>query len=107
MGTRKENNDHHPAVRSLGAQAQEFLSRNAQHLFIDGQPVPPASGQTMTTVNPSTGEILAHLAAGDASDVDRAVTAARTAFRGPWRTWTPYDRQALLMRIAAALDEKF
>ena len=77
------------------------------HLFIDGQKVPAASGKTLTTVNPSTGEFLARLAAGDQSDVDRAVLAARKAFKGPWSTWTPYERQALLTRIAQVLDERF
>ncbi|MDT0321908.1 aldehyde dehydrogenase family protein [Streptomyces millisiae] len=88
-------------------QAQVFLSRDVHHLVIDGQRVPAASGQTLTTVNPSTGEVLARLAAGGRSDVDRAVLAARRAFRGPWSSWTPYERQALLTRIAQVLDERF
>jgi aldehyde dehydrogenase (NAD+) len=61
----------------------------------------------LTTVNPSTGEVLAQLAAGDQADVDRAVLAARQAFEGQWRTWTPYERQALLTRIGQVLDERF
>lgn len=88
-------------------QAQGFLSREVHHLFIDGQKVPAASGKTMNTVNPSTGAFLACIAAGDQSDVERAVLAARTAFKGPWSTWTPYERQALLTRIAQVLDERF
>ncbi|MEU1690455.1 aldehyde dehydrogenase family protein [Streptomyces hirsutus] len=92
---------------ALCEQAQSFLSREEHRLLIDGQSVPAASGQTLTTVNPSTGEVLARLAAGDQSDVDRAVAAARRAFHGPWSTWTPYERQALLTRIAQVLDERF
>lgn len=92
---------------ALCEQAQGFLSRDVQQLVIDGQRVPAASGQTLTTVNPSTGELLARLAAGEQADVDRAVLAARKAFHGPWSTWTPYQRQALLTRIAQVLDEKF
>lgn len=88
-------------------QAQGFLSRDVHHLFIDGQRVPATSGQTLTTVNPSTGAVLARLAAGEQSDVDRAVLAARKAFQGQWSTWTPYGRQALLTRIAQILDERF
>jgi aldehyde dehydrogenase (NAD+) len=61
----------------------------------------------MTTYNPSTGEPLAELAAGNGSDVDLAVRAARKAFTGPWSRWSPYERQALIMRIAAVLDERF
>ena len=92
---------------ALCEQAQSFLSRDVHHLVIDGQSVPAASGKTLTTVNPSTGEVLARLAAGDQSDVDRAVLAARKAFNGQWSTWTPYERQALLTRIAQVLDERF
>ncbi|MFF4835288.1 aldehyde dehydrogenase family protein [Streptomyces sp. NPDC001315] len=92
---------------ALCKQAQVFISREAHHHLIDGQSVPAASGQTLTTVNPSTGEVLARLAAGDEADVDRAVLAARKAFKGRWSTWTPYERQALLTRIAQILDERF
>src|ERR687894_3206571 len=92
---------------ALCEQAQAFLSRDVHDLFIDGQFVPAGSGQTLSTVNPSTGEVLARFAAGDSSDIDRAVLAARRAFEGPWRTWTPYERQALLTRIAQVLDARF
>ena len=92
---------------TLHEQARSFLSREVHQLVIDGQRVPSASGQTLTTVNPSTGEVLGQLAAGDQSDIDRAVTAARRAFVGKWSTWSPYERQALLNRVAQVLDEKF
>jgi acyl-CoA reductase-like NAD-dependent aldehyde dehydrogenase len=92
---------------AASAQAQNFVSRDVHQLFIDGQRIPAAAGETLTTVNPSTGQVLARLAAGDQSDVDRAVVAARRAFNGPWSTWTPYERQALLTRIAQVLDERF
>lgn len=91
----------------LNEQAQSFLSRDVHHLFIDGQGVPAASGQTLTTTNPSTGEVLARFASGGQADVDRAVLAARKAFKGQWSTWTPYERQALLTRIAQVLDQRF
>jgi len=91
----------------LCEQARSFLSRDALQLVIDGKRVPAASGRTLTTVNPSTGEALAQLAAGDEIDVDRAVNAARSAFEGQWRRWTPYERQALLTRIGHLLDERF
>lgn len=92
---------------AVDQQAQSFLARDVQQHVIDGQLVPSASGQTLTTVNPSTGEVLATLAAGDQSDVDRAVAAARKAFTGKWSTWSAYDRQALLTRIAQVLDQRF
>ncbi|MCX4834296.1 MULTISPECIES: aldehyde dehydrogenase family protein [unclassified Streptomyces] len=90
-----------------GEQAQAFVARAAHQHFIDGESVPAESGQTLTTINPSTGEDLARLAAGGQADVDRAVLAARRAFNGQWSTWTPYGRQALLTRIGQILDERF
>ena len=48
----------------------------AKH-FINGQWVAAASGQTLPVINPATGESFDTLARGDASDVDRAVAAAR------------------------------
>jgi acyl-CoA reductase-like NAD-dependent aldehyde dehydrogenase len=92
---------------ALHEQAQSFLSRASHLLVIDGQHVPASSGRTLTTVNPSTGETLAHIAAGDQVDVDLAVAAARKAYNSPWSTWSPYERQALLTRIAHVLDERF
>ncbi|WP_190814825.1 aldehyde dehydrogenase family protein [Saccharopolyspora pogona] len=92
---------------ALFEQAQGFLSRDAHQLLIDGERVPAVSGKTLTTANPSTGEVLARLAAGDQADVDRAVFAARKAFNGQWSSWTPYERQALLTRIGQVLDERF
>jgi acyl-CoA reductase-like NAD-dependent aldehyde dehydrogenase len=94
-------------TQPLFEQNQDFLSRDMHHLFIDGTRVPAASGKTLSTVNPSTGEVLARLAAGDQSDVDRAVRAARRAFKGGWSSWTPYERQGLLTRIAQILDDRF
>ncbi len=91
----------------LSEQAQSFLSREVHYLFIDGERVAAASGQTLSTSAPSTGEVLARFSSGDSSDVDTAVAAARRAFQGEWSTWTPYQRQALLIRIAEVLDDRF
>ena len=47
---------------------------------IGGRSVDSASGKTFATLNPATGAELAQVTECDAEDVDRAVTAARTAF---------------------------
>ena len=59
-----------------------FLDGRPKQLLIGGQWVDAASGQTFTTTNPSTGAPIAELAAGDATDADRAVAAARARVRG-------------------------
>jgi len=49
------------------------------------------SGKTFPTLDPRTGELIAHVAEGDAEDVNRAVAAARKAFdEGPWPKMTAY-----------------
>lgn len=55
-----------------------------------------ASGKTFPTYDPRSGEVIAHVAEGDAEDIDRAVSAARKAFdEGPWPKMTAYVRTFL------------
>jgi acyl-CoA reductase-like NAD-dependent aldehyde dehydrogenase len=73
-------------------------------LFIDGEFVPSLSGKTFPTVNPATGETLAHVAEGGAEDIDRAVAAAKKAFEGgPWAKMPARQRGQLLVKIADRL----
>ena len=50
-------------------------------LFIGGKDVPASDGQTFVSVNPATEETLTQIARGTAADMDKAVRAARNAFR--------------------------
>jgi gamma-glutamyl-gamma-aminobutyraldehyde dehydrogenase len=72
--------------------------------FIGGRPVPSASGKTFATINPATGEELAQIADCGAEDVDRAVTAARKAFYGPWSRMSPTERKVLMQRFATLIE---
>lgn len=48
-------------------------------------------GKTFPTLDPRTGEVIAHVSEGDAEDINRAVIAARKAFdEGPWPKMSPY-----------------
>ena len=71
-------------------------------LFINGEFVDSASGKVFNTYNPASGEILASIAEADASDVDRAVKAARAAFTegSPWRKMNSVDRTRCLLKLA-------
>src|SRR5512145_400671 len=53
-------------------------------LFIDGEFVAPRKRRHFDTINPATARPLARIAQADAADVDRAVAAARRAFRRSW-----------------------
>lgn len=58
---------------------------------------------TLAVEDPSTGEVIAHVARGGAADVDRAVASARTGAERARRT-TPAERGRTLRTLAAALD---
>ncbi len=77
-----------------------------RQLFINGQWVDAASSRTFETPNPATGETLAHIAEGDAEDINRAVRAARAAFDdGPWSRMSPSERGRIIWRIGDLILE--
>ncbi len=82
----------------------DLLNRPLRCL-IDSQWCDAASGATLPVTNPSTGEVFAQAAAGEAADIDAAVAAARRAFEaGPWSKMPPAGRQRLLWRLAELID---
>ncbi|WP_318568622.1 aldehyde dehydrogenase family protein [Salinigranum marinum] len=73
-------------------------------LLIGGERVTPSSGEYLTTVDPATEEPLADVAVADASDVDRAVAAAREA-ASAWRDVDPAERGRVVHRVADRIRE--
>lgn len=65
------------------------------------------SGRTFPDVNPATGQPFADVCEATADDVDRAVSAAKAALRGPWGRTTGAERAAVLRRIADGVDAHF
>ena len=89
----------------LIAPVTDFVQKE-HRLLIDGEWVPAVSGETFEVYDPSTGEVLARVAAGGAEDIDRAVRAARRAFDdGPWRTMKPSERGRIMQRLAQLMEE--
>jgi aldehyde dehydrogenase (NAD+) len=84
-----------------------FLDGQPKRLFINNELVAARSGETFDCINPSTGQVIAQVARGGEADIDDAVAAARAAFQGEWAGWKPFDRQALMLGIAAAIDARF
>ncbi|WP_439676462.1 aldehyde dehydrogenase family protein [Embleya sp. MST-111070] len=76
----------------------------AYGLFIDGTFVEAADGGRLKTVNPATEEVLAEIAVGGEADVDRAVKAARKAFKS-WSALPGAQRAKYLFRIARLIQE--
>jgi aldehyde dehydrogenase (NAD+) len=84
-----------------------YADGSYKQMLIDGKWVDAASGKRFETHNPATGELLATVAEGDAEDINRAVAAARRAFEGPWSKVKPYERQALLLKLADLVETHF
>ena len=81
------------------------LDGRLRRMFIDGNWAEARSGQTLETSNPATGAVIGHVPRGAAADIDLAVDAARRAFEGPWSRFKPFERQALLLRIADLFEK--
>lgn len=89
------------------AVAKALYKGAFQPMFIGGNWVPANSGQVIEAINPANGALLAQLPRGQTEDVDAAVDAARKALEGPWHRFKPYERQALLLRIADLVEENW
>ena len=80
------------------------LPRYQSH--IDGNGVPPSSGEWFESEDPYTGKPWALVGRGSADDVERAVLTADRAFRDvAWRGMSPSERGRVLWRIGDAILE--
>ncbi|NIE66935.1 aldehyde dehydrogenase family protein [Burkholderia sp. Ax-1719] len=81
--------------------------KSYEHLFIDGRWVAPVHKGTFETIDPSTEQVIAKVAAATAEDVDLAVKAARKAFdEGPWPRMSGAERAAVLRRIGKGIRDR-
>jgi acyl-CoA reductase-like NAD-dependent aldehyde dehydrogenase len=70
-------------------------------MIIGGEQVDAAEGATFEVVNPATSEVIARAPLAGPADVEKAVAAARTAFEGPWSTWSAAKRGRTLAKYAS------
>src|SRR5438270_2636107 len=75
-------------------------------LYVGGKWLEPRSGETYTTIDPSTEEPLAEIAQAGPEDVSLAVEAARDAFENGWSGLAASERAKYLFRIARILQER-
>jgi aldehyde dehydrogenase (NAD+) len=84
-----------------------MTTEKAGKFYIDGEWVPPlAEPATLDVINPATEEKICAVALGTAADLDRAVSAARTAFETYSQTPVA-DRIALLEKIVTVYKSRF
>jgi aldehyde dehydrogenase (NAD+) len=82
-----------------------MLAAKEQLLLIDGRRVPSVSGRSFKSLNPATERVIATISEGNEADIDRAVSAARRAFEGPWRTMRAAERGHILFKWAELLKK--
>ncbi|AQT83095.1 aldehyde dehydrogenase PuuC [Mycolicibacterium litorale] len=75
-------------------------------VFIDGAFGSALSGATFDSINPATGDVIAHVASAQEADVDLAVRSARRAFEaGDWSRSSIGERKRVLLRLADLITE--
>ena len=80
------------------------LDFTSKGLFIGGEWVKASSGQTITTINPSNGDLLGDVPLANEADVDKAVASAKAAFPA-WSALPVTKRPEYLIRLADTIDE--
>jgi aldehyde dehydrogenase (NAD+) len=74
-------------------------------LFIDGKFIPPVKKNYFDTIDPSTNKKIASVAEASSEDVNKAVKAARKAFKD-WSSLTGKERGKYIFRIARLIQER-
>jgi aldehyde dehydrogenase (NAD+) len=74
-------------------------------IYIDGAWVPSDGTDTIDVENPATEEVIGRIPSGTASDVDRAVKAARAA-QDAWAATSPEERGKFLTRLQEAVTAR-
>ncbi|MDG2232955.1 MAG: aldehyde dehydrogenase family protein, partial [Ilumatobacter sp.] len=79
--------------------------RNFENIYIDGAWVPSEGSGSIEVINAATEQVMGSIPDGVASDVDRAVSAARGAFDA-WSQTPVEERQKYLVRLNEALQAR-
>jgi len=85
------------------AAAAGLRSPVRHQLFINGQFVDSASGETLATLNPHDNSIITEVSMAGKEDVDKAVTAAEKAFPA-WSRMAAMDRGRILLKLADLIE---
>lgn len=95
-----------PVPRSVPMDSVKSFLGLPKMLLIGGDWMPADSGKTFDVFDPATGQVIAQAAEADASDVDKAVAAARAAFeQGPWSRMSAAERGKLIWRVGELIEE--
>src|ERR1039458_1861152 len=95
---------HGPCPRQGKCVEQETM-KDYRKFYIDGKWVDPTESHAFTVINPANEEPIATISFGSATDVDRAVAAAKRAFES-YSERSVEERLALLRRIIEVYRSK-
>src|SRR5688500_13032643 len=84
-------------VTTTAEAERDLLDRVPTGLHVDGAWTPASDGSTFAVVDPSTGEVIAHVADATAEDGLRALAAADAA-QPAWGRTAPRVRAEILRR---------
>jgi aldehyde dehydrogenase (NAD+) len=75
--------------------------RTYEKLFIGGEWVDPAGGDTIDVISPHSEELVGRVPEGTEADIDRAVAAGRKAFDdGDWPRMSPTERAEIVQNFS-------
>lgn len=79
--------------------------KDQYELFIDGEFVKPVNPSYFNSINPADGTVISRVAEASSADVDKAVAAARKAFK-KWSALSGKERGKYIFRIARLIQER-
>ena len=79
--------------------------RDYLKFYIDGKWVEPTTARTLDVINPATEEVAGRISLGAQADVDKAVAAAKKAFK-TWSKTSREERLAVIERLAAEFGKR-
>ena len=74
--------------------------------YINGDFIPPKSGDYINNISPATGEVYSLIPDSDAQDIDAAVNSAQNAFKS-WSKLSKKERYDHIMNLADVVDKHF
>ncbi len=91
---------------SFGSKHQWNKEMNEHKLFINNEWIAPQGNEYLSSLNPSTGEVIAKIAKGKAVDAQKAIVAAKQAFiSGVWSSLSVEKRGQALEKIAEVIRQ--
>lgn len=91
------------APTKLLPEVEAFLSQSPFPSFVGGRDFPAATGKTIATIDPGSGEKIAEIHDLSGEEVDRAVDVAAAAIPA-WGKLSREDRCAILTKLADAVE---